>query len=503
MLGFGISRLSGPSLRHDEIVEIYVAKGLIAHGWPVLPSGAFYPSALAHHALIAPFLLLFPSDTAFAARLPSVLATAGAVILVFFFTRRFLGRAEAVIAALLLATSPWTVAWSREARFYALQLLLYPAALWLAWAALHHPRRNTAILACACAAVLYVLSLFTAFHTIVFLGPVGAYAFLELARERKLRSRWTAALVVCFVLGVLTILAFVFNPNAVDRSAIFGTGLGGRLADPQRSVRLYYFRWLYENLSAGYFILAMAGFLLMIRRNGMRGLYTALAFWVPVLVLTFLIGYRRDRFLFFAFPFYVMAVSSALAWLGAYLPRALRAARRGNLSHAAAALLILAFGVRLAISTVRLVSDAAETAAGAPVTLASSHPDWDTPGRYVRTHRADEAVLATSCLPALHHAGHVDNWFPNRYTAWEYQEYGLRGLGSLDELKAFLAEHPRGYYLAEYAIFGLYEGHTQLTDLNAEIAWVERNMTRVAEASSPDVTMYRWDFTGRDPRALP
>lgn len=497
----GLPYLDVPSLWHDELVHICVAKNVVEEGRLALPGGAFYPSAAAYSLLLTPVIAVF-GDGPIAMRAPSVVAQAITVLLTYLLARRFLGRPTALIAAFALALNPWSVAWSREARFYALQAALAVASLSCAWRAMHVEERRAAWFAAGAATLSYVACVFTSYHAILLLAPVGLYAGLRLVFQWRTWSRWSCATAACVVLGTLTIVWLLVNPNPVDRAAVFETGLGGRLLDPQRTVRIYYLRWLYENLSLGYFLVAMLGFTLFLTR-GWRGVFLFLAFWAPMLILTFFIGYRRPRFMFFVFPFYVIAVSYGLVRLTTLLRTALRACRARQWQYVPPALLILAFGARLGLSTVRLVEDTLNTTAGAHATLAARHPQWEKPCAYVREHRTHETVLSTTYLPALYYVGHVDNWFPNRYTAWEYQESGLKGLAGLDELRTFLHEHPQGYFLAEFARFGLYADHSQLKDLKNECEWVERHMRRVPEASSEDVTLYVWDFREIDPRILP
>jgi hypothetical protein len=158
-------------------------------------------------------------------------------------------------------------------------------------------------------------------------------------------------------------------------------------------------------------------------------------------------------------------------------------------------LFLFLFFCRLAISGVALVQDSLNTAGGAALTLAKKHPQWEKPSAYIRTHRSDEAVLTTTYLNALYYVGSADNWFPNRYQWWEGPESGLKGLGSLEELQAFVREHPTGFFIAEYERFEKWKGHTQLKDLAREFNWIQANMERIDEACSEDVALYRWPIS--------
>jgi uncharacterized membrane protein len=257
-------------------------------------------------------------DGAFAMRFPSVLAGCVNVVLLYFIVRRLFGRTVAVVTIFAFALSPWNVAWARQARNYALQTTSYLSFCLLGWCALETQDRRAACWLGAGAVVAYCVGISASFHSILFLGSVGGYAILRWVFSPPDRQRYGLAIGLCFVAGVLTIGGLMLNPNASDQSAIFVTGIGGTLPDPQRLIRWAYVRWLGENFSFGVLLTAFWGTGLALLREKRRGLYGVLAFWVPLLILTFLIRYRRPRFLFFAFPFYVCLSSYAMVQLALF-----------------------------------------------------------------------------------------------------------------------------------------------------------------------------------------
>jgi len=487
----GVSNLGGPSLWHDELVHVYVAKQIAASAWPALPSGNFYPSSSAYNVLLAVFVKLL-GDAESVVRLPSVVLGVCNVMLVYWLTRNWLGRPTAIAAALFFALSPWHVAWMRQARLYEFQVTSYLLLLHFAWR-FFTAEPEAAFRSGMIAIGAYFLGILTSFHSILYLGAVGVFALGLGFQCRKKDLRWAWAVAACAAIGMLTILCFWLNPNPVDRAAVFQTGLGGELVDHTRADRYYYFHFLANNLSLGFFVVATVGAFSLLARRDRESLWVLLGFLVPVLILTYLVGYRRFRFMYFAYPLYVMISAHGLLVLLAVI-----GTWRRSLVHGVCAILIVLFVGRLAVSMVALTGDSLEAASGADTTLAIKHPKWRKAGHWVREHRMDtDALLTTTYLPALYYAGRVDNWFPNRYTRWERQESGMEGLGSLDELKSFLAEHPRGYFIAEASRFMFWSRHGDLIEvLRSEFEWVEANMTRVEEASSEDdVCVWRWDFT--------
>jgi len=488
-IGLGLLHLDAPSLWHDELVHVFVAKDIAATGTPHLPSGMPYPSALAYNYLLAAFVY-FGADAASVVRLPSVLLSGLNVVLLYLLARAWLGIGPALLAAAMLALSPWHVAWARQARPYELQLCGYLIFLIGAWRASEAPTAATAWRWAGVALAGYLAGVLSTFHAVLFLGPAGGFCLLMAASERRLRSRWNAGVLLCGIVGAATLGALLYNPNPADTQAVFSNArIGGDLTDPNRTERDYYGAWLRDNLSTGLWLSALAGSLALAWKRDRKALFLLLAFWVPLLVLTFLIGYRRPRFLYFAFPAYVMLSAYGIWTIANWVRLARRHWVWAPLSIAAAAFLL-----RLGWSLTLLTGNALETAAGDPMTLATRHPQWKRPAAYVNRHKDDDtAILTTTHLPVLYYVGRVDEWFPNRYTPWETIESGLPGLSSLDELKAFVAQHPKGFYLAEHSRFLQWKDHGAIRDqLGPEVAWVQQNMRWIPRASSDDVMVYAW-----------
>lgn len=487
-LCLGTLNLAVPSLWHDELVHVFVARSIVETWRPCLPSGNICGSAPLYNAVLAGVIAVF-GDGEGAVRMPSVLLAAATVMLTFLLVRSLLGRPTALVAAFALALSPWSVAWSRQARFYALQGTVYLVTLWLVWRLFASERVKAKLWLAIGAGVTYVCAILTSLHSVLFLATVGSYALFIGLYEKRGRYVWALVCCAVAVAAGLTMLGYyLFLPTA-DSLAIFKeAGIGTKLTDPVRGDRFYYVRWLWQNLSAGVFVLALVGFVLMLWHEGRRGLFVALAFWAPVLVLTFLIAYRRPRFMYFTFPFYVTAFSYGLVRLARFLPTARRSWLRAGL-----AVLIAVFLGRLALSAAYLTRDSMRVARGAHVTLARRHPQWREPCRYVRQRLHDgTAVLATTFIPVLYYVGRVDDWYPSRCIPWENWETGREGLKGVRDLEAFVAKHPKGYFLAEWWRFDVFP------EIAEDRAWVQTHMRRIEEGSSVDVTLYAWGMDAED-----
>jgi len=489
-LALGLYNLGGPSLWHDEAVQVYVAKSLLATGRPLLPSGHVHPVAPVYNAIMAAFVGAF-GDGERVVRLPSVLFAGLNVGLTFLLVRPLLGRATAVLAAVALALSPWSVAWSREARFYTTQQTFYLLALVAAWRMMEAREGRRVAAWAACALLAYVLGLGTSLHSVLFLAPVAAYGGLMAAYERRPISRWTAYAGAAAAIGIATMAVYWLTLPQADSDAIFASaGLGLQVRGSETPV-LYYVNWLRENLGTGFFILALAGTVLLPLREGRRGAYAALAFWAPILALTFLLGYRRHRFMFFAYPMYAAMFSYAIVvgaeWIAATLGRIGPIGRIRRIGLILIAGVIVLFGARTGISGVLLLRDTLRTSAGADITLATRHPQWRVPCRYVSEHlRPDVSVVTSTWVTTLYYVGRVDNWYPSRHFLTESWETGNEGLRTIEDLAAYMAEHPRGYLIVELFRFWQFDPE------QSDVAWVNAHMKLVEEASTGDVRVYAW-----------
>lgn len=485
----GIANLGAPSLWHDEAVHVFVAKNIVETGAPQHNTGVPYYSGTTWNYLLA-FVIQFWGWGEATVRTPAVVIAAFNVLLTFAVIRPLLGTPTALIAAFAMALNPWSVAWSREARFYALQQGFYLCTVGAFWQAATAGTRRRALSWGIAAAGSYMLGVLTAFHSGLFLSGLGVFAGILLVVARTERKRWLWATVAVGVAALVTIGIYSGLLNPYDRYMIYGQGgVGGEFVEESRIDRLYYFNWLRFNLGTGIFLLALAGFGLMVAREGRKGWYVAAAFWVPLLLLTFVIGYRRPRFMFFAFPFYVAAVSYASAVIAKWLVRP-----KPRVWQRAVTIGTALVFVRIIMTALFLIGDSVVVAVGADTTLAKHHPRWKEPCAYVRQHlKPDEVVLTTTYLPTLYYVGRVDNWYPTRALWGEVDEAGMDDLKGLDELKAFVSAHPKGYFLSDWWRFERNPG------MQEERKWVAEHMTPLWEHSSADITVYRWGSAASGP----
>jgi hypothetical protein len=161
--------LGNVGLHGDEDIMGLAARGIVAHGIPVLPSDMVYWRAPLHTYLIAGSTLLF-GDTEWALRLPSAIVGSLCGLLAFFLGRRFLDPVPNLGFTAAVTFLPAMIEISQTARMYVffVACLLGYAILLFRW------ERNRSMLAFT--GTVFMLIVATHFHRLaVFAAPMLLY----------------------------------------------------------------------------------------------------------------------------------------------------------------------------------------------------------------------------------------------------------------------------------------------------------------------------------------
>ncbi|MDX2177099.1 MAG: glycosyltransferase family 39 protein [Candidatus Sumerlaeia bacterium] len=153
----------------DEFNHVLGASAYLEGRGMVLPTGVPVDRAPAYTGLVAASFAVF-GEHELAARLPSIVFSAGALVLLWVYGARVLGPVAALAALFLFATDEWIVRWGRTCRMYApmqfanIGVLLLAMDLARNWQ--DHSRRKRALLAAlAAAAALWGLAMHILFGT--------------------------------------------------------------------------------------------------------------------------------------------------------------------------------------------------------------------------------------------------------------------------------------------------------------------------------------------------
>ncbi len=222
-----------PGVRFDELVNVKMADHIYAGEWPIYFQEAWGHEPLYHYFHATGMWLL--GKTVLGVRVTSVLFGTLGVMTAYLAIRRLFGRGVAALAALLLATSLWSLMYSR----IGLRHISLPPWIGLAayctWRGLEAPagkRRQVGLWFALSGAALGAM-LYTYFASRVVPTIVLAYLLYLLAFHRDmLRGRWWAlALAIFLALAFVTpmVLYLRAHPELEQRPGQVSGGLLGAL----------------------------------------------------------------------------------------------------------------------------------------------------------------------------------------------------------------------------------------------------------------------------------
>ena len=447
----------------DELTSYYAAKGILAHGIPVLPSGFLYPKGELYSYLLALSMLLF-GDQGWAPRILSVLEYLVSLPVLYIVGCYFFERRIALLATAMLALSPIALVWGREVRMYEQVQVLTPLVLYLFYKALQDRQRVRAVYIAVGCLVLNYLS-----HEETFIilpgmvlcvlmastpALVGKASFVGVIRRRlpwvlTQKHWWFAAAVGVALIGTQLLIVVFSHP------ALLGTDQSQRPLIQLTTDNIpYYFKLLFFPTTLGNqtpwltlnSILAVAGCVWAFRCGDMRAKYCALFLIMSFITLVFVFTLASERYIYPVLPIYylmgaaalvmglqrlwafvrprVTAPVSALAMgradksaVGAiHRPLRVDEAPMGAIHRPMRWVLGLTMGLVLAcVLLVPMLPLSNYNLFVSRVTGQSYHrqyPDYDAVGQYMQQHmqKGDVVIAVSPAISVLYYVGHV-NYF--------------------------------------------------------------------------------------------
>jgi 4-amino-4-deoxy-L-arabinose transferase-like glycosyltransferase len=315
--------LAGPdgSLNTDEARLTLAAEGVQRTGLPVMPSGRIYTRGLLNGYLIAgSFALMGRSD--FAARLPSVLAGALLVPVVFLLGRAVGGTAAGLAAAVFAVLSEPLVYYSRSAWLPSIFLLLFTLAVYCFYRGFVQRKGAWQV----AGAGVFCLALLSYEFAVLLLGGLGIYLGLEAARGRLdwYRGRPTLLSLVLLAAGLLLLGALGLALRAGTLAGPLGEARAWFTPRLALNGMSYYLRVLVPD----YIVLIGAGLLglPMLARAPRKGVafllgLLALAFLVPSFVTQL---QRSPRYVLPMLPLLAVLAAAGTVRLARLVGRGLR-----------------------------------------------------------------------------------------------------------------------------------------------------------------------------------
>ena len=332
-------------LTYDEVASIEVAqRGLNAifnerFGWMQL-------QAPLHYLLVwLTIQLVDPADTTVLVRLPSVIAGALTIPVVYALGREIFGKAQGLAAGLFMVLAAEHLNFSQNARPYAILVLLTMCSVYSLWLARDSgsPRWWTAF------AVVTILAVLFSYNAVTIILPTLAPFIILIVWKiwRKREKQILIATAALFTVGVASLLMLVDLQQVPrvppDLSRLFNGGIGAAIRaiaiNPQLELTYYFASLspiggqLEQGIHVAFVAFAFLVAYLAFRQGvsgGREGAYLCLLFvFVPAALLAVLgtTNLVFQRYALFSMPFYFLliangAISLSLAALAVIKPPA-------------------------------------------------------------------------------------------------------------------------------------------------------------------------------------
>ena len=281
-----------------------------------------------HHAplhFVTIWFIKFIGSSEFLLRLPSALAGTLTIIAVFFIAKELYDEDAGLIAAALLAVSPFHIYYSQEARMYGMVVLFVSLAVWMFLRAGRTGKLTDWLLFGGVCTLAFYTHFYSAFIIVALVAAYFILRFREFFPQKTGGRKDTGFLKIPhdlknFACGlaisallVLPLLGSFISQSGYFVSNSFNWGLEWS-AIP--SMEFYVFSDYSEILAILFFCLMLAGFALIGKRQPGKMLALAVIFFVPVLISMYISSIIpfNPRYLLYLIVLFLPLVALPLAW---------------------------------------------------------------------------------------------------------------------------------------------------------------------------------------------
>jgi hypothetical protein len=475
----------------DELSSYQAAKGILAHGVPILLSGMLYPKGELFSYMMA-LLLALHGPGHIVPRLISIGEYIVGIPLIYAIGYSlFRKRSIAWLAAAMLAFSPDALLWGRQARMYEQAAVMILITMFLFYRALQRWQYARPVyLAVLCLLLTYLsheesFIILPAIVTCVLLGSrEGSFGIPAVLRQKHW---WYACLIGAGVIGTQLLIVKLSHP------ALLGTDQSLR---PQIQLTVgnisYYFNLLFmplpmktittpvSNIQPWLLVnslLAIAGGLWAWRSHDGQARFCALFLLLSTLTLTLLFTMRADRYFYPLSGVYYLLDAYGLyklfhvMWLFARPHLMLiRPVQRGAMSSeqrvfvqpglvvAKVLAAIICISVLL-LPTLPVSNYNLFVSRVLGVSYHRHYPDYDNAGAYIRSHwqQGDIVITIAPAVSSLYYVGQVDYYFSINRALFLLDHHGqlaetttnVQPLLNQSDFQAVLASHSRIWIISD------------------------------------------------------
>lgn len=423
----------------DELTSMYAAKGILAHGFPVMPSGFIYPKGELYSYMLALSMLIF-GDQMGTARILSVMEYLVSLPLLYIVGSYFFGRKVAIFATAMLAFSPIALTWGRQARMYEQAQLFTILTIYLLYRAMHERQRVYLVyLAIASIVVTYL----SHEETFIILPAIVLWVIVTSSDEKRAafavlfqKHWWIAGIIGASIIGIQLLVVHYTHPPILgsDQSEIPFIQISTN--NVAYYLKLIFAPWSFNKavnppvitLTS---ILAAIGCILAFRSTDSKAKYCAWLFLCSFLTLMLVFTLRSDRYVYPIFPIYYLLAAYAVQRMFKALwtlvqPRSQATPGNGRTSAGTNRGYISAFvtvtawltGVVFAMSilimpALPLVNYNLFLSQLTGHSYHRHYADYDGIGQYMQQHwrQGDIVITINPALTTLYYVGHINYYF--------------------------------------------------------------------------------------------
>jgi hypothetical protein len=394
--------------QYDELFHFLAARGIRAHGMPAIADGT-YDRAEMFTWLVAGAIKAF-GDSLMAARIPSLLASAGLLMLMTLWVTRRVDLLAGVTAAIVLCLLPATLDLAVFIRFYTVHALLVMGmsiALYEA-AARQRPLGHRIGLAVAAAVLLVLAMHFQVTTLIAFAAVAAAVGAVLLVDHWKIAMRffrrhpgWIAAGAVVAVVGGSVALSGVGMVDELRKAPLW--------ASPSANRPQYYLIEIARDTPLLWPMFPVAVLVALFFGNRRLTIFCVVVLLLALVVHS-IAAAKTMRYIYYALPFLCVIWGCALSGLYAVLARVeMRSIGLSTRSVAPLALLVAALVLALSQEgqrAARLVFGKLDTD---PTANYDGETDWSPAVATLRPLLSSaDRVVTSNAMKALYYFGRYD-----------------------------------------------------------------------------------------------
>jgi hypothetical protein len=459
----------------DELTSYYAAKGVLAHGLPLLPSGFLYAKGELYSYVLALSMKILGEQNG-AMRVPSVLEYLVSLPLLYGVGCYLFNRRIALLATAMLALSPYAMIWGRQMRMYEQAQMLTILVIYLFYRASRQPYRPGLIyLAVASLVVTY----FSHEEIFIILPALVICVLLISAMESRSQipagrgiSRflppvvyqkhwWIAAVLGAILIGAQLVITKVTHPPILGTDQSQQPLIQMSATNIAFYVKLLFFPSAVSPSQPSITVdslLAVAGCIWAIRRKDAPAIYCALLLVISLITLGGLFTLTADRYVYPLLPaLYLMGAYAVYMGLYTFKQYALSAfpaesiaspyrgpsaainlpagqswRLQNQVSYPLAIHLMLLFCTALLCASV-LISPMLPISGynlfldrELGFTTHRHFPDYDAVGQYMQSHwqKGDIVIAVSPAISILYYVGHVDYFFSINRALYLFEKDG-------------------------------------------------------------------------------